>query len=103
MSANLAAALAAFQSEMPTVKKSHKASVPTKAGGSYSSTYADLADVGLECQRKRAGYLERPRVRCQFSMTDFMSFAGPGSLGIQDTASRRHGMKQDDRQTEQYK
>lgn len=45
MSANLAAALAAFQAEMPTVTKSHKASVPTKAGGSYSYTYADLADV----------------------------------------------------------
>ena len=45
MSANLAAALAAFQAEMPTVTKNHKASVPTKAGGSYSYTYADLADV----------------------------------------------------------
>lgn len=41
----LAAALAKFQAAMPTVAKSHTAKVPTKAGGSYSYTYADLADV----------------------------------------------------------
>lgn len=41
----LAAALAAFQAEMPTVPKSHTAKVPTKSGGQYSYTYADLADV----------------------------------------------------------
>lgn len=41
----LAAALAAFQGEMPTVPKSQTAKVPTKAGGSYSYTYAGLADV----------------------------------------------------------
>jgi hypothetical protein len=45
MSDNLASALANFQAEMPTVPKSHTAKVPTKAGGSYSYTYADLADV----------------------------------------------------------
>lgn len=45
MTQSLAAALAAFQAEMPTVTKNHKASVPTKSGGSYSYTYADLADV----------------------------------------------------------
>lgn len=45
MTQSLAAALAAFQAEMPTVPKSHRASVPTKSGGSYSYTYADLADV----------------------------------------------------------
>lgn len=41
----IAEALAAFQSEMPIVAKTHTAKVPTKAGGSYSYTYADLADV----------------------------------------------------------
>ena len=41
----LAAALAAFQAEMPTVPKSHTAKGPTKSGGQYSYTYADLADV----------------------------------------------------------
>ncbi len=41
----LAAALAKFQAEMPVVPKSHTAKVPTKSGGSYSYTYADLADV----------------------------------------------------------
>jgi hypothetical protein len=46
--ANLAAALVAFQAEMPTVKKSQTAKVPTKAGGSYSYTYAGLADVMRE-------------------------------------------------------
>lgn len=41
----LAAALAKFQAEMPTVAKSKTANVPTKSGGSYKYTYADLADV----------------------------------------------------------
>ena len=45
MSANIAAALAAFQAEMPTVVKGNKAEVPTKSGGKYTYTYADLADV----------------------------------------------------------
>lgn len=41
----LAEALAAFQAEMPVVPKSKKATVPTKTGGSYSYTYAGLAEV----------------------------------------------------------
>lgn len=41
----IAAALAAFQAEMPKVAKGKTAKVPTKAGGSYSYNYADLADV----------------------------------------------------------
>ena len=40
----LATALAAFQTEMPTVPKSHTATVKSDKG-SYSYTYADLADV----------------------------------------------------------
>ena len=42
---NIAAALAAFQGEMPTIPKSKTAKVPTKAGGSYQYSYADLADM----------------------------------------------------------
>lgn len=41
----IAAALAAFQAEMPTVKKTHTAKVEIKGGGSYGYTYADLVDV----------------------------------------------------------
>jgi len=41
----IAKALAAFQADMPTVAKNKTAKVPTKSGGSYSYTYADLADV----------------------------------------------------------
>lgn len=41
----IAQALAAFQADMPTVAKNKTAKVPTKTGGSYSYTYADLADV----------------------------------------------------------
>ena len=41
----LAEALVAFQKEMPTVHKGKTANVPTKTGGSYKYTYADLADV----------------------------------------------------------
>lgn len=40
----IAAALAAFQAEMPTVPKAHTASVKSDKG-SYSYTYAGLADV----------------------------------------------------------
>jgi hypothetical protein len=43
--AKLAAALAAFQAEAPTVKKSQKAEVPTKAGGKFTYTFANLANV----------------------------------------------------------
>jgi hypothetical protein len=43
---NLAAALAAFQAEMPTVHKGQTARIPGKDGRSgYSYQYADLADV----------------------------------------------------------
>lgn len=44
----LAAALAAFQAEMPKIHKGKTAKVPTKAGGSYSYTYADLADMAQQ-------------------------------------------------------
>lgn len=39
------AALAAFQAEIPTVGKDQTAKVPTKAGGSYSYSYADLTSI----------------------------------------------------------
>lgn len=42
---SLAAALAAFQGEMPVVRKDERAQVPTKGGGGYSYTYADLASI----------------------------------------------------------
>lgn len=41
----LAAALARFQAELPRIEKGETAKVPTKDGGSYSYTYADLATV----------------------------------------------------------
>lgn len=43
--ANLAAALAAFQSEIPSVVKGATATVQTKAGGQYQYQYADLAVI----------------------------------------------------------
>lgn len=42
---SLAAALVAFQARLSKVGKSKTATVPTKAGGSYSYKYADLVDV----------------------------------------------------------
>jgi hypothetical protein len=42
---NLGGALAAFQAELPAVKKTKTAVVKTKTGGEYRYTYADLADV----------------------------------------------------------
>lgn len=43
--AGLGAALAAFQQELPAVKKTKTATVVTKTGGTYKYSYADLADV----------------------------------------------------------
>ncbi|MFE4469523.1 ERF family protein [Leifsonia sp. NPDC056824] len=42
---NLAAALAAFQTELPTIKKDNQAKVETRNGGEYKYQYADLADI----------------------------------------------------------
>lgn len=42
---NLAKALVAFQKELPKVGKDKTATVPTKAGGSYKYTYADLGSL----------------------------------------------------------
>jgi hypothetical protein len=44
----LAAALAAFQKDLPRVGKGQTATVPTKTGGSYSYSYADLASLTHE-------------------------------------------------------
>lgn len=44
-SGGLARALIQVQAALPLVQKNKTATVPTKAGGSYSYTYADLADV----------------------------------------------------------
>lgn len=67
MTDNLATALVAFQAEMPTVNKGKKASVPTKSGGSYTYTYADLADVTAAgvpvLGRHGLSFTSRPR-RC---------------------------------------
>jgi len=43
--ANLFDALVTFQMELPKVAKTKTANVPTKSGGSYQYTYADLVDV----------------------------------------------------------
>lgn len=43
--ASLAAALAAFQSEVPTIRKGNTAAVASKTGASYKYQYADLSDV----------------------------------------------------------
>lgn len=43
--AEIAKALSNLQAEMPVVPKGQKATVPTKTGGNYTYTYANLADV----------------------------------------------------------
>jgi hypothetical protein len=62
---NLAAALVAFQSEIPAVGKGKTAVVPTKAGGQYKYTYADLADVSAAAMpvltRHGLSFTSRPR------------------------------------------
>lgn len=42
---NLAKALAAFQADLPKVGKDKTATVPTKTGGQYKYTYADLGTL----------------------------------------------------------
>lgn len=42
---DLNAALAALQAELPRITKADTATVPTKAGGSYSYSYSSLTDV----------------------------------------------------------
>src|SRR5690606_21803603 len=42
---NLAAALAAVQAQLPEIRKGETAVVPTKSGGKYTYSYANLADV----------------------------------------------------------
>jgi hypothetical protein len=44
----LAQAMAKLQTRLPEIKKSQTADVPTKSGGSYSYSYADLAQVTRE-------------------------------------------------------
>lgn len=46
--AEIAKALADFQADMPAVTKSKTAKVPTKSGGEYRYTYADLADISAQ-------------------------------------------------------
>lgn len=41
----IAAALVAFQGEVPVIPKNRVAKIPTKTGGSYSYKYADLSDI----------------------------------------------------------
>lgn len=45
MSDKLAAALVAFQGEVPAIPKNRTAKITTKTGGSYSYQYADLSDM----------------------------------------------------------
>ena len=42
---SMAAALAAFQGDMPVVRKDKTARVQTRSGGEYSYSYADLAAI----------------------------------------------------------
>lgn len=46
--ATLAEALARLQAKLPRIAKSETAQVPTKAGGTYSYTYAGLADISAQ-------------------------------------------------------
>jgi hypothetical protein len=45
MTDSLAAALAAFQAELPPVEKTAEAVIPTSGGGAYGYKYADLAAI----------------------------------------------------------
>ncbi|HEY9439887.1 MAG TPA: ERF family protein, partial [Streptomyces sp.] len=45
---SLAQALALLQTRLPKIEKSQTADVPTKNGGSYKYTYADLAQITRE-------------------------------------------------------
>src|SRR5690606_39576014 len=64
---NLAAALAAVQAQLPEIRKGETAVVPTKSGGKYTFSYANLADVSKVVQplviRHGLAWITQPTTR----------------------------------------
>lgn len=64
---SLAAALAAVQAQLPEIRKGETAVVPTKSGGKYTYSYANLADVSKVVLpllgRHGLAWITRPTVR----------------------------------------
>lgn len=87
--ASMAAALAAFQGEVPTVTKGNTAEVEMRSGGKYRYSYADLADVA------RVAYPVMARhglsFACRSEMVEPRSWVLTGRLrhasGEEDTSS----------------
>jgi len=72
----LAAALAAFQSAMPTIPKTKTATVPTKGGGAFTYTYAGLPDVTEQVMPELAKH------GLAFSVCPLMTERGPVVEGV---------------------
>jgi hypothetical protein len=80
---SLAAALVKFQSVVPVIPKSNTANIPTKAGGSYSYKYADLADI-WEAIRK-------PLADNELAVTQSLNGGADGYTTIETTIWHKSG------------
>lgn len=79
----LAAALVDFQAAVPVIPKNKTASISTRSGGSYSYSYADLADI-WEVIRK-------PLKDHGLAVTQALCGGSDGWLGIQTTVWHKSG------------
>lgn len=85
----LAAALAAFQSELPTVAKGNEANVRSKTGASFKYSYADLSDISevvLPLLGKQGlAWTTRPTVDGAQFVLVYELLHGPSGESIQGT------------------
>lgn len=74
---NLAKALVKFQSEVPVIPKNRTAKIPTRNGGSYEYTYADLGDIWAA--------IRQPLKDNGLAVTQGLKGGSDGYIGIETT------------------
>ena len=79
----LAAALVAFQGDVPTIPKNREAKIPTKSGGSYSYRYADLTDIW--------DAIRGPLKKNGLAVTQTLKGGSTGFMGIRTTVWHSSG------------
>lgn len=80
--ANLVTALVTAQSQFQPVKKTESATIPTKSGGKFNYTYADLAQV---IEATRPALLANGLAVMQFPTTE------PGKVTVETTLAHTSG------------
>lgn len=79
----LAAALVSFQATVPTIPKNRVANIPTKNGGSYSYSYADLTDIW--------DAIRNPLKENDLAVTQALAGGSSGWTGIRTTVWHKSG------------